>query len=182
MADPVTVAEAMFHLRIEPIGDDDPDAQAAQESAIARHVATATGRVEALTGLTLTPRAVTVAIDRLAHPTRLRVWPIAAGAQPTVSYRDVDGTDRTVAGATVRADVRPAMLYAPANDGWPSAGSIEGDVSVTIAAGYATPAAVPAELKSAILVLVEGLYDAAKMEAAEKAAVSLARRYRRWGR
>ncbi|APZ98064.1 hypothetical protein BWQ93_05905 [Sphingopyxis sp. QXT-31] len=173
MAEPISTAEGKKHLRVESTADD---------TLIADKIIAAREWVEDYTGLVLTRREVTEAIDSFSAQTRLRAWPVAD--EPiSIVYRDFVGAEQTIADAVLRPQTRPARIYPALGAVWPNCRTISGPAAVTFTAGYATAADVPQALKQAMLVMLTAFYDdrpgGEMFAAAERSAKALCRRYKR---
>ncbi|WP_347271785.1 head-tail connector protein [Rhizorhabdus histidinilytica] len=130
-------------------GDDD-------DLVIESCIVSARGWVENHTGQILTPRRVTVALDRFTD--RIPVWPIAAVYQ--ISYNAADRTqfvlsEDVYALAAVR---RPARLMLKAGQTWPRVAVGPGQIIVELDAGYDTPGDIPPGMIRAMLLLIGGYY------------------------
>lgn len=145
MAEPVSVEQIRQHL---DVARDDQDDLLAAMGVVAREW------VEAYTGLTLTRREVTEVFASLDRLRTLAAWPIAPDAVPIVRHAAPGAAPTSLAGATVFPFLRPCPIHPAAGSRWPMG---DDAVIVTIMAGY-EPAAVPASLKAAILLLVGNLY------------------------
>jgi uncharacterized phiE125 gp8 family phage protein len=146
--EPVTLAQAKLNARVESTREDD---------LIAGWIITGRRWVENYTGHVLVARDVEeqfTGFDRL----QLRAWPIAADAVPFVTYADAAGEAINVSTVSLNLSRRPARIMPWIGARWPSVASST-VVSVTVRAGYASPAEVPAEFVSAILLIVKGMYD-----------------------
>lgn len=147
MAEPVSLTEIKAHVSVD---DNDRDALLAAMGVAAREW------VEAYTGLILTPRTVTQVVPSFAGALALNAWPVAASPALTVTYVDSAGVTQTVAGPRLAMGGRPARVMPVAGGYWPS-GYAE-QITISVAAGYATPGDVPASLKAAILLIVGSLF------------------------
>lgn len=170
MDEPVSLAEAKKHLRVDSSIDD---------TLIGDKIQAAREWVEDYTGLILTPRRVTESVSSLVGHTRLRAWPIDPAQPVEVAYRDALGVDQTIASAIIRAASRPAVLYPPVGVGWPINRAAGSAAVVTFSAGFPTPASIPQKLKQAMLVMLTAFYEdregGALFVAAERSARSLCR-------
>jgi uncharacterized phiE125 gp8 family phage protein len=144
--EPVTLAQAKAQCRVEHDADD---------ALISRLVKAAREMSEESTNrrwITQTVEAVfegfPCGTDRLALP----VGPVQAVT--TVAYRDVNGTSQTLSGWEAWEGHKPPVI-APPSTGWPAtqSGRLKA-VTVTLTAGYATPALVPAHAVQAMLLAV----------------------------
>jgi uncharacterized phiE125 gp8 family phage protein len=144
--EPVTLAEAKIQLRVDGTDEDD---------LIANLIVAAREEVEHATGLILTRRTVTEARQNFGPWLALYTWPIVS--IDSIAYVDAAYAPQSVASNGWVADLnaRPARLAAI---GRPNA--LPGtSTTITMTAGYATPAEVPFMLKAAILLLIGIEYD-----------------------
>jgi uncharacterized phiE125 gp8 family phage protein len=166
--EPVTLAMAKLNARVSGVSED---------SLIADWIIAGRRWVENYTGHILVARDVSeqfTSFQRL----QLRAWPIPANAVPVVTYTDAAGEIVTVPAAGANLLRRPAWAVPAVGGRWPPLG-YRTTVTVTIAAGYSSPADVPADFKSAILLIVKGLYDERELtENVEAAARRFCRHYR----
>ena len=170
-AEPITLAEAKKHLRVDSSADN---------ALIEDAIVSAREWVEGYTGVLLTRRVVTERISAFADHTKLRAWPIAAGLPLTLVYRDTAGVTQAIADAQMSAANRPARIYPAAAARWPAAHTVFGDIEVTCTAGFADPADVPMILKRAMLTMLTAFYEDREggdmFAASEKAAMALCNR------
>lgn len=87
-------------------------------------------------------------------------WSIVVPRVPLVSveslkHLDGDGVEQTIAvpGYRVLVDREPGIIVPAFGTSWPGTRATEGAVSVEFTAGYASAAAVPAEIRRGILML-----------------------------
>lgn len=164
MAEPVTLAEAKLNLRVT---SPDEDARITSLIVVARQ------KIEADTGLVLTPRAITETVARLGESLTLNSWPITS----------VDGILYPSGGVMTALDSsawmvslkrRPVRII-PAAFNWGLGGVDCGwggglwgrhdlhhhavlPVEIDITAGYPTPDDVPETVKQAMHLLIGHLY------------------------
>lgn len=168
MAEPIDLADAKRQLEV--VGS-------AEDALITDAIVDARGWIEGYTGLILTRRTVTEVLPSFSH--RLRAWPITS--IDAIAYVDANGQ-----AATLPADshfdqiaLRPASLVAPS---WPKI-AVGSMVSVTMTAGFATPAAIKEfspKIMRAMRILVAGFYRDREFIApeVEKSAKNLCRDFR----
>lgn len=142
----MSMADVKGHLRVD--GD-------AEDDLIAGLIAAAVDHVERITGLVLAPRTVVEVITGFGA--RFRSWPIVT--IDAVAYVDRSGVDQNLAAGAFRlvASVRPGRLANIATP-WPSLGRLNGAVTVTMTAGFADPADIPAGVILALKMIVGHFY------------------------
>ncbi len=161
-SEPVTLAEAKLHLRVD----------GADEDALIGALITA-ARESAEHQLGRSIIATTWALTRDAFPTSILLPMPRATAVTRIDYLDADGAAQVmnaigyqlIAASEFEAWVEPAYGYA-----WPATRQQPEAVKVTYVAGWANAAAVPAAIKSWILLAVGELY-ANREASGEKPAV-----------
>jgi len=164
--EPVTRADAQEHLRA-PAGG--PDA-----SLIAGYIQAARETVESETGRALLPQTWELRLPEFpAFAIEIPRAPLISVV--SVRYTSPAGADVLLAAEAYQVEAPSgataglAKVWPAPGDAWPATRS--GDraaVRVRFTAGYATPAAVPAALRSAVLLLLGDLY-ANREAGAEKA-------------
>lgn len=154
-AEPVSVAEAMVHLRLDmPAAGPHPE-----QALIETLIGAARDLVERSTGRALVTQTLEARWD--AWEAELLIPRAPIQSVTSITYVDDAGTTQTLAEAGYRIDtaglvprVTPAYGLA-----WPSARAVTGAIAVRFVAGYGAAAAVPAALRAAILLLVSHLYE-----------------------
>lgn len=171
MALPVTIEEAWAQLRAEP-GE--------RETEISDFILDAAAWVENYTGHILEARDVTERFCASAGSIALRAWPINHDAVPAITYTGTNGPSSV---DQVRLDVsrRPARVLPVRGLCWPIYSPVQ-PLTVTIRAGYESPADVPRNFRRAMLVLISA-YDEDReggkvLADAEAAAMRLCRGYK----
>jgi uncharacterized phiE125 gp8 family phage protein len=147
MAEPVTLALAKQHLRVDHDDEDD---------LISGIIADARGWVEDYTGQLLVRRPVSEALDHFREA--FVTWPIASVAE--VSYIDVSGEQQTLSSDVYEIvnGARPARLRLKAGKSWPSVSREPGSIIVDLVAGFDDPETVPRGLNRAMMLLIGGFY------------------------
>lgn len=150
--EPVTLAEAKAHLRLETAADD---------ALVSSLIITSRLHVEAALGLALTTQAWTFILDRWpAHgEVALPLRPVTAVTE--VRLRAADGTptilppsDYVLEGAGLPPRLRPA------HGSWPRPGLAAGGIEIDFTAGFgAAAAAVPQPIRQALILLVAHWYE-----------------------
>jgi uncharacterized phiE125 gp8 family phage protein len=156
-AEPVSLAEAKAHMRVD-LSDDD--------ALIEALITAARQWVESVTNRAIGLQLIEVAYPRFMREVELPRPPLRSvvGAY----YRDQQGVDQTVDPATYRvipsSDNQPAMLEREYQQAWPSPTyRSERAVWVRYYAGWDTTGSpadiVPAAIKQAILLVVADMYE-----------------------
>ncbi len=171
MVEPIGVEEARAQIRM--------DGDASRDADLVRYIRDAREWVETYTGQTLIAGDAIETFDAPGKVVTLRAWPIAPTAVTTIVVTDPDGTERLVDGF-LDTKVRPAKVRSA--DGWAMTRTDQ-QLTIVVRAGYETPAAVPGNLRRAMLLLIAA-YDADReggevFAASEARARSLCRSFRR---
>jgi uncharacterized phiE125 gp8 family phage protein len=151
-AEPVTVAEAKAHLRIDGTAED---------VLIASLILTSRLHIEAALGLALVTQSWKLLLDRWPkeQTVPLPLHPVQAVA--SVKVYASDGSPTTVAGSDYLVDAasRPGRLV-PSGVSFPVPGKAAGGIEVAFTAGYGAAATdVPAPIRQALLLLVAHWYE-----------------------
>lgn len=150
---PVSLAEAKAHCRVDHDDDD---------TLIESLIAAASGHLDGWSGI-LGRALVTQTWRRdfgsFADKLRLPLAPAASIG--SITYYDGDNAQQTLSTDVYRlfTDARGPYVALKPDQSWPGTYGRDDAVSVTFAAGYGAAAAVPAPLKSAILLLVGAWYE-----------------------
>lgn len=157
MAEPITPAELRAHLNATRTDEDDK---------LATLIAAARSQFEKDTGLILTPRTVVDRLDAFAYCDRLELAyrPVLSGATVTLSYIDSTGADATVDDfrlepSSLDGSISPALLLTALGSYWPATYRTRRAITISYAAGFATPAAVPDDIKLAIIIHCMDTYN-----------------------
>lgn len=147
--EPVTLAEAKSHLRIDPgFADDDDYVQSL--------ITAARFNVEAIIDMTLIRSQWQMKFDYFpSWDIPLPRPPIAQG-DVVVSYVPAQSPGSTVnlTGFRIDRDSTPAAIRPEWNGTWPSARGAENDVTVTYWAGWDSPVKVPKPARHACLLMI----------------------------
>lgn len=156
-SEPVSVPEALTHLRVE--GWEDADHVAAL-------IATARQYVEDYTWRALVTQTWELALDEFPEGA-IELAKGRLASVTSVRYVDTAGVEQTLAPAGYQVDdVRePGRVLPSPGTSWPStqAGRVNA-VRVRFVAGYGVAAAVPAPIKAALLLIVGHLYEHRELE------------------
>lgn len=166
--EPLTVAEAKAHLRLEHAGDDD---------LVSRILTAAREDAEAFLSQTLVSTTLDVYWDHFpGQGDDLRGGPgyaeqdryaLVVPRSPLVSvthlkYTNTAGTLTTLtsgADYTVDAVSNPGRIVPYFGTSWPTARAVPNAVTARVVCGYGAAASVPSSIKSAILLIVGALYE-----------------------
>jgi uncharacterized phiE125 gp8 family phage protein len=150
-SEPVTLAEAKAHLRLE--GDEDDAYVTALIQAARQHVEEVCWR-----GVVAQTREVV--LDAFPCGDAVALPGGNLGAISSVVYVDADGEEQTLGAGVYEADAVsvPGRLLLSYNETWPGTRSQWNAVRVRYTVGWAV-ADVPAPVKHAVLLLVAHLYE-----------------------
>lgn len=150
--EPVSIAEAKAHLRVD--GDDD-------DSYIGALITTARSHVETITRRALMPQTWKLVLDDWPDDVLELLLPPLVSVS-SITYKDADGETQTFASSNyvVDADSVPGRLCLADDASWPSDDLYPmGAVQIQYLAGYTNANAVPQPIKNAILLLVGHYYE-----------------------
>ena len=164
--EPVSLAEAKQHLRVDG-GDDDlligsliSAARQAAETKTGRQLITARWKLvlDAFPGPSLMQSATGASFSLPGHAILLAKCPVQSAV--SIEYLDMNGTTQVMPASDYVLDTacEPARLTPVFGKTWPPTLPQMGAVSVTFDAGYGTASAVPEGLKSWIKLRVGSLY------------------------
>ena len=152
--EPVTLAQAQLHLRLDTVGSppSHPD-----DTLVQTLISAARENAENYTGVTIAQAQYEVLGDVVSNEMSLQTHPVTSIS--TVTYEDSDGVTQTVAANDYYVDnfARPARLVfkqnAPARP-----------TTVRFTAGYTdgnspNPYPCPAGIKAAIMIMLSNLYE-----------------------
>lgn len=147
MAEPISLAQAKLHLRVDTSDEDD---------LIEGMIADARSWVEDYTGQTLVQAPHTEQINGFAD--LLLTWPVIS--LTAVKYLDANGDQQTLEADLYELNTarRPARLRLKGDARWPAVGAARA-IEVEMVAGYADADAIPGGMRRAMYVLLEGYYS-----------------------
>lgn len=149
--EPVTVADAVAHCRIDHSDDN---------ALLARLIAAARTRVERSLQRSLLPQTLRLSLYSFpAHNRPIQLPRPPVTSVDSVTYIDFAGDNLTLLSYQSDLDSEPARLSPAFEQCWPCSRWQPNGVVVTYQAGYATPAAVPPTIKLAILMLAAHWYE-----------------------
>lgn len=154
-AEPVSLAEALVHLRV----DSAPSGPHPEAALIEAQIAAARGYVETATGRALVTQTLEARWDGWAPVLSLPRAPVQSVT--SVTYVDAAGATITLPPEAYRADLAsdPPRLTPAYGASWPAARCVTGAITVRFVAGYGLGAAVPAPLRAAMLLMITHLYE-----------------------
>jgi uncharacterized phiE125 gp8 family phage protein len=150
--EPITIEQARQQVRVDSTDDD---------AYLSSLIVAARVHIENYTGLVLTPREVVETARDLGRWIDLGSWPVREIT--SIAYADVLGADQPLGDAFWWAmkGRRPVRIR-PKGAGWGVPGSWCGQptpVTITVQAGFATPDDVPAPVRQAMLLMIDGWYS-----------------------
>jgi uncharacterized phiE125 gp8 family phage protein len=153
--EPVTLAEAKAHCRVDASADD---------TLIQNLVTTARELVEDYIDRALVTQRLVMKIDEFGSEIELPRPPMASSGTVTavtITYTIADGSTTTLAASEYRVDrdAQPGRIRTLYNGSWPSGLLDANAVTVTWWAGYGAATDVPQRVKSAMLMTILELYE-----------------------
>lgn len=150
-SEPVTLAEAKLHLRVDL-------ASTVEDELIGALIVAARQGAEQMTGRALMLQTWELALDAFDAAVFLQRPPLVSIT--SVTYLDVAGASQTLAPTAYVLDSysEPARLTPAANTCWPETLKQANAVTIRFQAGYADSDSVPQEIKSWMLLRIGALY------------------------
>lgn len=151
----VSLEDAKAHLRIGDLEADDLLIEALISTALA-NIEGGSG-----IGIPLTNATYVMSIDWLGGGFTIPLCPVQS--IESITYRDADGTVQTLdpTAYVYDLDASPVIVRPAYGTAFPTVRCEPGSVKVTFVAGYGAAADVPANLRHAVLLMVEKYYDPA---------------------
>lgn len=149
--EPVSLADAKAHLRVEDTGDD---------ALITALIVAARREAEHRTGRALVTQTWKLTLDAFPDgKIELPRPPLASVS--SIAYTDADGAPQTVDAGDYQVVIDELIGYVQPAYGkaWPSARQVPGTIAVTFVAGYGAAAAVPQTVKQWMLLQVGAMYE-----------------------
>ena len=150
--EPVSLAEAKLHLKIEATdtAEDDP---------IKRLITAARRRAEVSTGRALVTQTWTLALDGFPGGV-IEVPRPPLSSVASITYIDPEGATQTLAADRYRVDAQrePGRLTPAWDESWPATRPVSNAVEVQFLAGYGDPGKVPEDIRQALLLIVGRYY------------------------
>lgn len=146
---PVTLPETKLHLRVDH-DDEDQWIDGAINSAL--------GELEAETGRQFITATYTMTLG--AFPAVIKIPRPPLQSVTSITYIDLAGDSQTVTASDYTLVLQPDAPYVLPSFGnaWPSTRDVPEAVTVTFVAGYGLAAAVPQELRQALMMIVADSY------------------------
>lgn len=152
--EPVTLAEAKLHLKIET-------ADTADDALVTNLIKAAREMVEDYTRSRLMTGTYELYLDEFPNSSKidLDVYPIQT--LTSVKYLNSDGVETPLSTDAYSADLvsKPCRIFLKWAQIWPVAQFIPNAVYIRYVAGYTTAANVPAAIKAAMLLIIGHLYE-----------------------
>lgn len=150
-AEPVSLAEAKLHLRVDDNADD---------ALIAALITAARQHAEHDTRRALVTQTWKLALDAFPDGmVRLEHAPVSEVV--SVVYTDPNGTVQALDAAAYKLDAisEPCRLVPSYGNSWPASRSEVNAVAITYTCGYGQPEAVPESIKRWMLLRIGALYE-----------------------
>lgn len=152
-SEPITTAEAKLHLRVTHSRDNDY---------IDALIKSAREQVEEMTARSLMAQTWYLYRDRWPDGDRIRLPHAPVTSVTSIKYTDTAETQTTVTAGdyALDANATPPEIVLDYGKSWPSASLWpKSPIEVIYVTGYASAAAVPARLKSAMYLLISEAYE-----------------------
>ncbi|HQS59734.1 MAG: hypothetical protein B7Y56_03045 [Gallionellales bacterium 35-53-114] len=149
--EPVTLAEAKLHCKIEVTDDD---------TLITSLITATRQQAEHITGRAFCTQTLELVLDAFPDPEAFKLPMPPAIAITSVKYIDTNGVEQTLDAAaySLDKDSQPGSLSPAYDTTWPDTRAVPNAVRVRYTAGYGAAAAVPASIKSWMLMAIGTLY------------------------
>jgi uncharacterized phiE125 gp8 family phage protein len=161
---PVTLAEAKLHLKVDANDED---------LLITAAIVAATEMAEQITGRAIMPQSWKLSLP--AFHAALEITRVPVISITSLVYDDANGAPQTLAGTEYvldnANDYSPAYVIPAFGKCWPTTRSQVNSVRLTYQAGYANAAVVPESIKSWIKLAVGSMYENRQAEVIERGAV-----------
>ena len=149
-AEPLSVSEVKDYLKVDTSADD---------TLIGTLITAAREWVERHCSLALLPQTVLQVWDGLNDNMQLAVSPLRSVS--AITYRDTSGTEQTLSASVYDVDSisTPARINRAYGQTWPAVHTTTDAASAVFTAGYDAASAVPASIKTAMLLTIADMYD-----------------------
>lgn len=147
--EPLTVAEAKIHLRVDHADDD---------ATIERQIVAVRQLAEKFLRRSLCTQTLQLHLDEFpCHELVLPRGPAASIA--SITYVDTAGVTQTLASYQSDLVSEPARLFPAYGESWPSTRDVPNAVIVEYVAGYGAAAAVPEQIRAGMLLALSDLFE-----------------------
>lgn len=146
--EPVTLNEVRTHCRIDTHEEN---------TYLTTLLKTARRYVERTTGRALLTQTLDLKLD--AFPARIRLPNPPAASVTSITYTDPAGDSQTLGTGVYELDTARGQVRLQYDQVWPATRRHEDVITVRYVAGWTTRAAVPAELRLAVLQLCQHWYE-----------------------
>lgn len=151
--EPVTLAEAKLHLKL--------DSDTTDDTLITALIVAARQAAENYTGRAFINQTWEYATDEFPDE-EMTLRPAPLSSITSITYVDANGATQTLSTSVYDANTydAPGCAFLRYGQCWPSARDVENSILITFVAGYGSSASsVPAPVKAAILLTVGHLYE-----------------------
>lgn len=156
--EPITLAEAKLHLKL--------DSDTTDDTLITALIVAAREQVENYTGRVCINQTWEATFDEFPtgfdDDSAIDLIPCPLSSITSIIYKDITGSNTTLSASVYEADtyVFPGRVCLKYSQYWPIVQDIQNSITVTFVAGYgAASTAVPGPIKAAILLLIGHLYE-----------------------
>jgi uncharacterized phiE125 gp8 family phage protein len=151
--EPVTLAEAKIHLKI--------DSDTTDDLLVTALITAAREACENYTGRALIEQSWEFAFDEFCDD-EIELQNPPLSSVTSITYKDIDNVTKTLSTSVYDVDVYsvPGKIFLKYGQMWPSVLDVENSILVTYKAGYGTAASsVPASIRAAMLLIIGHLYE-----------------------
>jgi uncharacterized phiE125 gp8 family phage protein len=153
--EPITLAEARSHLRIEAFGSPlaHPD-----DAQITMMITAAREWCEQYTSRALAAQTIEMAMD--SFPDEIELPLVPTNSITSVTYSDTANATQTLSNTVYLLDdySKPNKLALTLNSKWPSTSEVTNNIKIRMAVGN-SPTTLPYPIKAAMLLLIGSLYE-----------------------
>lgn len=151
--EPVTLAEAKLHLKL--------DSDTTDDTLITALIQAAREQAEKYTGRAFIEQTWE-AVMECFEDDDFYLFPSPLASVTSITYKDVNQVTQTLSSSVYEVNLyeEPGEVHLKYQQSWPQVLAIENSILVTYKVGYgAAASAVPASIKAAILLLIGDLYE-----------------------
>lgn len=146
----VELPEVKNHCRIDDTSDD---------AYLSELIISVQDQLKAEYDLYLNEETYDLLLDKF--PSQIMIWGSPVSSVTSVKYTDSDGNTQTVSSDNYATDLfsKPARIVPVDSYTWPSVRNSINAVQVRFVTGYASPAVIPGDIKSAIYLIIKDRFD-----------------------